>query len=81
LSAVELEVLKSPQTAGQANSDFRTMMPPFHPNKGYYELYWELYLQNEQLMKQVEFESMGRDDLLTNIVQIETFYCENLEKL
>jgi len=32
-------------------------------------------------MKQVEFESMSRDDLLTSIVQIETFYCENLEKL
>jgi hypothetical protein len=56
-------------------------MPSFNPGKSYYELYWDLYLQNEQLMKQVEFESMGRDDLLTSIVQIESFYCENLEKL
>jgi len=32
-------------------------------------------------MKQVQFESVGRDEMLTSILQIETFYCENLEKL
>ena len=32
-------------------------------------------------MKQVQFESIGRDEMLTSILQIETFYCENLEKL
>ncbi len=81
LSAMELQMLRSPDTAWQKGGDISQLMPPYNPNKSYYELYWDLYLQNEQIMKQVEFESMGRDDLLTNIVQIESFYCENLEKL
>ncbi len=44
-------------------------------------MYWDLYLQNEQLMATVSSESLSRDEILTEILQIETFYQDNLEKL
>lgn len=56
-------------------------MPGYDPSKQYYEAYWDLYLQNEQLMSSVCSESLKRDEILTDILLIETFYEENLEKL
>lgn len=56
-------------------------MPAYDPSKQYYEAYWDLYLQNEQLMSSVSSESFKRDEILTDILLIETFYEENLEKL
>lgn len=56
-------------------------MPEYDPSKQYYEAYWDLYLQNEQLMNDVCNESLQRDEILTEILQIETFYQDNIEKL
>ena len=49
-------------------------MPKYDPKKSYYELYWDLYLQNEQVMATVCNESLARDEILTEMLQIETFY-------
>jgi hypothetical protein len=44
------------------------MMPKYDPSKSYYELYWDLYLQNESLMNSVCVESLSRDEILTDIL-------------
>jgi len=49
-------------------------MPKYDPKKSYYELYWDLYLQNEQVKATVCNESLARDEILTEMLQIETFY-------
>lgn len=56
-------------------------MPVFDPSKDYYNAYWELYMQNEQLMAELNNESTNRDDELLKILQIESFYHENVEKM
>lgn len=55
--------------------------PAFNPSTDYIQKYWDLYLQNEQLMANLCNESLNRDLLLTDIMQIEVFYQENLERL
>ena len=56
-------------------------MPKYDPKKNYYDCYWELYLQNEQLMNFLNIESLERDSDLQKILSIESFYTDNLEKL
>jgi hypothetical protein len=53
LNEQELQALKSPIKTH--------MMPEYSEPKNYYELYWELYLQNESLIAKVCAESLERD--------------------
>jgi len=39
-------------------------MPAFDPKKNYYDLYWDMYLQNESVMNLLNTESSERDSNL-----------------
>ena len=59
------------------------VLPPFDPNKSYFEAYWSLYQANEQLMMQMNEEAEERDSALRSILKIELFYNnqENLDRI
>ena len=59
------------------------VLPPFDPNKSYFEMYWSLYQGNEQLMMHMGEEAEERDSALRSILKIELFYNnqENLERI
>lgn len=56
-------------------------MPEYKQTQNYYEKYWDLYLQNEQLMSQLSNQSLERDGLLQKIISIESFYENNIERM
>lgn len=66
LTAVEIENLRLSPNPEKC--------PAFNPGTDYVQQYWDLYLQNEQLMANLCNESLDRDLLLTDIMQIEVFY-------
>jgi transcription elongation factor Elf1 len=66
------------RVAGEATT---CELPKYNPNQDYYQLYWDLYLQNENLMASVCNESCITDDLVADCAQIEMFYDDNVEKL
>ena len=56
-------------------------LPEYEPKANYYKKYWELYFENEKLMEEVNLESKERNEVLKEIIGIETFYDGNIEKL
>lgn len=74
----------------QSNNFFKQMttekptvaqvLPEFDKNLNYFDKYWSLYLKNEHLMTTIQTESIQRDDLLQQILGIESFYLQNLDK-
>lgn len=79
LSEVEIRALRSPSPL--YIEELEPKVPAYHSGVNYYEQYWELYLENERLMKQLSGGSLDRDDLLQKIIHIESFYEENIDKM
>lgn len=79
LNEQEIRTLRSsPHTIAH---DKACDLPKYNPNEDYYQLYWEVYLKNENLMASVCNESCITDDLIADCAQIEMFYDDNVEKL
>ena len=55
-------------------------MPAYDKNINYQDEYWNIYMQNQQLLSQVDKMANDRNDLLNKTFLIEHFYDENLDK-
>lgn len=55
-------------------------MPAYNNSINYMDEYWNMYLQNQALLAQIDKIAMDRNDLLYKTFKIESFYDENLDK-
>ena len=55
-------------------------LPEYDKNINYIDEYWNIYLQNQSLLAQIDKVAMDRNDLLFKGYQIENFYDQNLDR-
>lgn len=49
-------------------------MPAYDKNLNYMDEYWNIYLQNQALLSQIDKIANDRNDLLMKTFKIESFY-------
>ena len=49
-------------------------MPPYDKSLNYMDEYWNIYLQNQALLSQIDKVANDRNELLTKTFKIESFY-------
>lgn len=55
-------------------------MPAYDKNLNYMDEYWNLYLQNQALLAQIDKIAMDRNEILYKTYKIESFYDENMDR-
>lgn len=53
-------------------------MPEYDPTKQYDSEFYNLFIQNQNLLEQVEIAAEDRNDMLSKIYRIQDFYDRNV---
>lgn len=65
-----MALLNSPCPKAMGENELSIQMPEWNPQTNYYDLYWDLYLKNENLMNEIAIESCERDNFLRKKMSI-----------
>ena len=75
------DVMKDIEDVESPRSEQSMKMPKYDPSKQYDNEFYNLFIQNQNLLEQVEIAAEDRNDIISKIYRIQDFYDRNVGQM